>query len=557
MTTNKIFSVPLNPKLTENQYSNFIEFLKTHKDYIYDVYFTCRMPPFLQDAMGDVFRSSDDHYTVIDQALHLSKETDISLSATFNNTLVRPTQQNLDLWISNFEQLYATGAISSVTIPHTHWVATRIIQNKFPDLEIKNTILRNVTEPREVVKLGEAGFNYVNLDRDLMRDLDKLKEMKRAKEYAGVKLSLLANEGCLGNCPMMDEHYEFNNSRDDGPQYFTDPISRVSCPKWDHEDPSTPLKTADFPPWREDWDELLQYVDVIKMHGRESSNRLNDTMHIIKNYAEGKEILFDTFNEYLEDTNLKDAPINVWREKIKTCKFECWDCGYCDKVYDKKSGVEYNPKITLVTKELVDSVDKDVEVDIPGLTSQRVLNLINALAKESTHYFEVGSFHGATACAALLNNNIKISCVDNWQNTIQPMREDIKLPETSKDEFVKNIKKFKRLNSERGLFIKFITVFDCDLFNANIDEIKDIDLFFYDGPHDTESTRKAMLYYSKAFADTCICIFDDANWDGVVQGADEGITQAGLKLLYEKKILNAEEDSRGWWNGLYIVVVQK
>ena len=69
--------------------------------------------------------------------------------------------------------------------------------------------------------------------------------------------------------------------------------------------------------------------------------------------------------------------------------------------------------------------------------------------------------------------------------------------------------------------------------------------------------RKAILYYSKAFADTCICIFDDANWDGVVQGADEGITQAGLKLLYEKKILNAEEDPNNWWNGLYIVVVKK
>ena len=104
--------------------------------------------------------------------------------------------------------------------------------------------------------------------------------------------------------------------------------------------------------------------------------------------------------------------------------------------------MEYDPKITLVTNELVDSVDKNVEIDIPGLTSQRVLNLINALAKQSNHYFEVGSFHGATACAALLNNNIKISCVDNWQDTIQPMREDIKLPETSKDEFVKNIKKY-------------------------------------------------------------------------------------------------------------------
>ena len=163
MTTNKIFSVPLNPKLTENQYSNFIEFLKTHKDYIYDVYFTCRMPPFLQDAMGDVFRSNDDHYTVIDQALHLSKETDISLSATFNNTLVRPTQQNLDLWISNFEQLYATGAISSVTIPHTHWVATRIIQNKFPDLDYYYK--RNLFGRYLVVKKNETvGVSLQKMD---------------------------------------------------------------------------------------------------------------------------------------------------------------------------------------------------------------------------------------------------------------------------------------------------------------------------------------------------------------------------------------------------------
>ena len=60
---------------------------------------------------------------------------------------------------------------------------------------------------------------------------------------------------------MMDEHYEFNNSRvTPNPQYFADSISRVSCDKWDYEDPSTPLKTADFPPWREDWDELLEYI---------------------------------------------------------------------------------------------------------------------------------------------------------------------------------------------------------------------------------------------------------------------------------------------------------
>ncbi len=546
----KIFSIPLNPKLTEFQFNDFKEFLEEHKDYIYDIYFTCRMPPFMQDAMGDVFMTEEDHFGALDNAIGLSKSTGIPLSATFNNTLVRPTQQNLDLFINNFKQVYSSGVIQSITIPHTHWVATGLIQQEFPELEIKNTILRNVTEPREVVALGEAGFNYVNLDRDLMRDYDKLKEMKRAKEYAGVKLSLLANEGCIGNCPMMDEHYEFNNSRVvPNAQYFADPISRVSCDKWDFEDPSTPLKTASFPPWREDWNELLEYIDVVKMHGREAPARLNESMHIIKNYAAGTEILFDTFNEYIEDTNLKDAPIRIWRDKIKTCKFECWDCGYCDKVYEKKAGMKYDPKITLITKELVDSVQKNVDVPIPGLTAQRVINFINALAKESNHYLEVGSFHGATACSALSNNNIKITCIDNWQSAMQPHRDDLQLPENSKDEFIKNIKNFKGENP--------ITIFDCDMFNANIDNINDIDLFFYDGDHEQDITRDAVIYFSKAFADTCICIFDDANFEGVVQGADEGIAQAGLKLLYEKKILNDIEDLSQWWNGLYITVVSK
>ena len=82
----------------------------------------------------------------------------------------------------------------------------------------------------------------------------------------------------------------------------------------------------------------------------------------------------------------------------------------------------------------------------------------------------------------------------------------------------------------------------CDLFEVNTDSIKDVDLFFYDGPHDLQTTRAALIYYSKTFADTCICIFDDANWEGVVHGANEGIQQAGLKVLYNKKILNDVED---------------
>ena len=57
----KVFSLPINPKFDpEFIETTFVSFLKKHEHLIFDLYFTCRMPPFTQDAMGDVFVSGDD-----------------------------------------------------------------------------------------------------------------------------------------------------------------------------------------------------------------------------------------------------------------------------------------------------------------------------------------------------------------------------------------------------------------------------------------------------------------------------------------------------------------
>ena len=125
----KIFSIPLNPKLAENQFKLFYDFLKDYKDWIYDIYFTCRIPPFTQDAMGEVFTHPMGPTDAIWNAINLQKDLDIPISATFNNTLIRPTQQNLDLWIKNFAPLYEHG-VKNVTIPHTHWMMTGQITSR-------------------------------------------------------------------------------------------------------------------------------------------------------------------------------------------------------------------------------------------------------------------------------------------------------------------------------------------------------------------------------------------------------------------------------------------
>lgn len=538
-----MFSIPINQKLTKQQFDEFYKFCAEYKDYIYDLYFTCRMPPFTQDAMGDIILHPADVGASIDTAFYIQNTLGITISATFNNIKVPPTQQNLDLFVQNLKQLYDAG-LRSATIPHSHWVATKQIQKEFPELLIKNTILRNVTRSNEVANLAKIGFHYVNLDRDLMRDQDSLREIKRAAKRYNVKLSLLANEGCVGNCSMMDEHFEFNNSRASGPAYFHDPISRVSCPKWDVSDPATPLKTANLPPWREDWVEMLQYVDVFKMHGRESVTQLYNTMSVIKKYANNEELLFDDFKEYIEQTNLIEKPIDGWRKIIKTCKFNCWDCNYCDKVYEKKHGETAHPLTLAVINELIDSVSYSNNIQIPGLTSKRVQNLIYGITGHAKSYLEIGSAMGATAVAAGAND-IEIHCVDNWQQNVQPENDSIQLPFNTKEEFIENTKNIKKLH-----------IHDGDFLTIDRSKIKDIEVFFYDGPHDQSLTTNALIYYKECLANVSILIFDDANWEGVVAGVDAAI-EDNFNVYYSKLILNETENNNMWWNGLYILVVEK
>ena len=103
----KIFSVPLNPKIGVKEYNDFIVFLKEHKDFIYDIYFTSRVAPFDQDAMGDTFVSREDENYLISAAINIQQQTGIPISATFNNIQIPPTQQNLDKFIKNFKPLYS------------------------------------------------------------------------------------------------------------------------------------------------------------------------------------------------------------------------------------------------------------------------------------------------------------------------------------------------------------------------------------------------------------------------------------------------------------------
>lgn len=340
MQPRKIFSIPLNPALSgEAFFKVYVPFIKKYRAWIYDVYFTVRCGPFKQDAMG-IDINEEEYDNLIDNAVLLNELTGVTISATFNNIRVNPSTENRLLFQEEFKKIYDKG-IRSITLPFSHW--TQAVKHQYPDLFIKNTILWRVRTGQQFVNAVEFGFDYINLDRELCRDRDALETIVRAKNHVkqkygkDIKIALLANEGCLGNCPLLDEHSLYNTLKTPAQvSYFDEPISFWSCKNWFSSDPSIPFKTANFTPWREDWDELLEYIDVIKMHGRENIDKLNQTMHLVKNYCDGNDIIEPQYIQYLKEFNIPEKRMLGWRAKIKNCKFECWDCNACDDISKNK-----------------------------------------------------------------------------------------------------------------------------------------------------------------------------------------------------------------------------
>ena len=571
-SSSAVFSLPINPKLDPGYIEEgFIPFLNKHKHLIYDLYFTSRMPPFTQDAMGDVFKTTKSAKDAAKNALAISEATGIPLSATFNNIWVRPDQKNLDLWIENFKFLYDSG-VRTVTLPHTSWVMTGQIQKEYPDLKIKNTILREVVKPNEIVTLASSGFHYINLDRDIMRDRDAFEMILKAKEYCAnkgnpIELSLLVNEHCWGGCPIMPEHYQYNSTRQGTePQYFNSEISRISCSRWDAYDAAAELKRANLPPWREDWQWFLDNgIDVFKLHGREDAMRLRESLDIIERWDNGDELMHPEFKDYMVDLDMPQSPINLWRDKIKTCKFDCWDCNFCESVVEsklkKQERDKLNPLVEYVTRAIDGACDNNSNFnpegyDVLGLSSSKVRHLLNNLCSDKgTVYADVGCYTGSTLIAALMGNKaVKAYAIDDFSDeTVYPMRKELRdgfNVENPAEVFIENYNKWYNPNCAVGLVAKPIAQVE---FNPDYPP----KVVFYDAENDPNHMRANLQHIHKQCADDgYVLVVDDANFEGVVSATDEFLKDKNVAF---KRLITTEtpEDADDWWNGVYIIVIEK
>jgi len=336
------FSLPIYPDLSADYIEKeFIPFLIQNKNSIYDLYFTTRMAPFNQDAMGTIF-SNEDIMSMITNAIIIQQKTGITVSAVFNNKFISPKKENLDLWVKNFRMLYKMG-IRSCTLPFTSWMMFGIIQKEFPELIVKNTILDSLDEPRQVYDAFIAGYNYVNLDRNLMRNQNKLKIIDEARKTAEKKLgkklylSLLWNENCIGNCPIQEEHYLYNSHNNINTQkdvFFKSSLACISCSEWEKTDKAYKFKKSNIIP-NKDFISGLDMIDVFKLHGRESHNVFLNSIGIIDSITNNKPI-YDEFFMLKDKLNITDEKFDRWVDITKNCNFDCWKCNECSQLLENK-----------------------------------------------------------------------------------------------------------------------------------------------------------------------------------------------------------------------------
>lgn len=208
--------------------------------------------------------------------------------------------------------------------------------------------------------------------------------------------------------------------------------------------------------------------------------------------------------------------------------------------------------------ELIEHVQKSIDLannhqsklplsvlQIDGMSSNKNRHFLNNIcALEDINYLEIGVWKGSTFFSALYNNyNIQTAtAVENWS-----------LDSYTATHFFSNKDKFKRNLPTQ------LVIFEQDCFSIPLSNFKQpIQIYFYDGRHETEDQRKAFTYFNPILDDLFIAIVDDWNHPPVPEGTRIAFEELGY-VIHQEWILPAHYngDLDLWWNGLYVAVVGK
>ncbi len=215
----------------------------------------------------------------------------------------------------------------------------RTIKARFPDIETRASVNMRLTT-LQAMKYLAPWFDSYYIGRDVQRNLDTVKTMSEWAHANGKKVGILANSGCLRNCPWQTYH---DNLISHSTQALKVRPARGFNPHlcWTmYENPENfpeILKATWVRP--EDLHKYEPYVDFVKLATRQHSMmRLVLDAYMSRSFRgnlldllePGFAPAFGRQGVLLDNS----AFPSDWADKVSHCSRECTDCGYCEKVLE-------------------------------------------------------------------------------------------------------------------------------------------------------------------------------------------------------------------------------
>ena len=211
-----------------------------------------------------------------------------------------------------------------------------VLKKSFPDIEVRASVNMRLTTLQAFRYLAPL-FDSYYLGRDVQRDLEAARRFSGWCRENGKKLCILANSGCLRNCPWQTYHDNLIAHSDAAMKAEN---AKGWCP---HLCWTMYRDGANFPEiLKATWirpEDIHRYdgiVDVVKLATRQHANpdmvisayeRRSFEGNLLDLFEPGFSPAF--FPVFLDNS----AFPSDWFERTSACPRECTGCGYCERTY--------------------------------------------------------------------------------------------------------------------------------------------------------------------------------------------------------------------------------
>ncbi len=256
--------------------------------------------------------------------------------------------RNLKPIVRTLEQYLVRGVLHGI-VYCDHYLL-QLLSDEAPELAAQleavpsiNTMLdsRGKIEA-QLAYISETGFKMpgkIILDRSLNRDLDTLAQiaLQVHQHFPGLKLEVLANEGCLPYCPFKLSHDSYIALANMDGHDQTHAINcDIGCMRLLDEHPHRLLQSPFIRP--EDIDLYLYHVDTIKLCGRTLGTDF--LINAIKAYRarryDGNLLeLMDAMNWLAERLYVDNRMLSFdFANMLSQCDNRCESCGFCKELFE-------------------------------------------------------------------------------------------------------------------------------------------------------------------------------------------------------------------------------